>query len=86
MNPLNILWSTPSLFKSVYSIRYTLACTPIEDSACTLCKITAHSQIFTACVDPAGGPGVRKPLENHKAIGSLSNTGPNPLKNRKNSK
>ena len=31
-----------------------------------------------------GGPGgADLPLENHKAIGFLSNTGPNPLKNHK---
>ena len=30
-----------------------------------------------------GGQGVRTPLENHKNIGFLSNTGPDPFKNHK---
>ena len=30
-----------------------------------------------------GGQGVRTPLKNHKNIGFLSNTGPDPLKNHK---
>ena len=30
-----------------------------------------------------GGQGVRTPLKNHKNIGSLSNTGTDPLKNHK---
>ena len=30
-----------------------------------------------------GGPGVGPLLENHKNIGFLSNTGPDPLKNHK---
>ena len=30
-----------------------------------------------------GGQGVRTPLTNHKNIGFLSNTGPDPLKNQK---
>ena len=30
-----------------------------------------------------GGQGVRTPLKNHKNIGFLSNTGPDPLKNDK---
>ena len=34
-----------------------------------------------ACADPeGGGQGVRTPLKNHKNIGFLSNTGPDPLK------
>ena len=33
--------------------------------------------------NPEGGTGVRTPLENHKNIGFLSNTCPNPLKNYK---
>ena len=32
------------------------------------------------CADPEGGKGVRTPLKNHKNIGILSNTGPDPLK------
>ena len=28
-----------------------------------------------------GGPGARSPLKNHKNIGFLSNSGPDPLKN-----
>ena len=42
----------------------------------------------TACADPEGGGGARgshppslSHLENHKAIGLLSNTGPDPLEN-----
>ena len=30
-----------------------------------------------------GGQGVRTPLKNHKKLGFLSNTGPDPLKNHK---
>ena len=30
-----------------------------------------------------GGGGIRTPLKNHKNIGFLSNTGPDPLKNHK---
>ena len=33
-----------------------------------------------------GGRGSGSPLENHKAIGFLSNTGPDPLENHKNTK
>ena len=37
-----------------------------------------------SCADPVGGQGVRTPSpENHKNIGFLSNTGPDPLKNYK---
>ena len=35
------------------------------------------------CADPEGGQGVRTPMKNHKNIAFLSNTGPDPLKNRK---
>ena len=35
------------------------------------------------CVCVGGGHGVRIPLKNHKNIGFLSNTGPDPLKNHK---
>ena len=36
------------------------------------------------CADPEkGGRGSGPPLENHKAIGFLSNTGPDPIKNHK---
>ena len=35
------------------------------------------------CPDPEGGQGVRTPLKNHKNIGFLSSTGPDPLKNHK---
>ena len=42
---------------------------------------------YSSCVDPeGGGVGVRPPphhSQNHKNIGILSNTGPDPLKNRK---
>ena len=37
----------------------------------------------TAWAGPEGGQGVRTRLENHKNIGFLSNTGPDPLKNYK---
>ena len=37
--------------------------------------------IFHAWIKRGGG--VRMPLGNHKAIGSYSNTGPDPLKNHK---
>ena len=33
------------------------------------------------CVDPEGAGGADLPLENRKAIGFLSNTGPDPLEN-----
>ena len=36
-----------------------------------------------AWADPEVGPGVRTPLKNHKNIGFLSNTDPDPLKNHK---
>ena len=37
-----------------------------------------------ACVDPEGTGGPDRPtLKNHKNIGFLSNTGPDPLKNHK---
>ena len=35
------------------------------------------------CADPEGRQGVWTPRKNHKAIGLLSNTGPDPLKNHK---
>ena len=35
------------------------------------------------CADPEGGRGVRTPLKNHKSIGFLSNSGPDPLENHK---
>ena len=38
----------------------------------------------SACANPDGGTGgPTSPLENHKNIGFLSNTGPDPLKNLK---
>ena len=37
-------------------------------------------------MDPEGGQGVQNPLENHKAIGFLSNTGSDPLENHKDTK
>ena len=37
-----------------------------------------------SCADPdGGGQGIRTPLKNHKNIGFLSSTGPDPLKNHK---
>ena len=46
------------------------------------CKYFGFHQ---ACADPEGEQGVRTPppLKNHKNIGFLRNTGPDPLKNRK---
>ena len=38
------------------------------------------------CADPKGGQGSVPPLKNHKNIGFLSNTGPDPLKNHKDTK
>ena len=38
---------------------------------------------LSSCVDPEGRYGVQTPLENHKAIGFLSNTCPDPLENHK---
>ena len=35
------------------------------------------------CAYPEGGRGVRTPLKNHKSIGFLSNSGPDPLENHK---
>ena len=35
------------------------------------------------CADPEGGQGSGPLLKNHKNIGFLSNTGPEPLKNHK---
>ena len=37
----------------------------------------------TPWADPEGGQGVGTPLENHKNIGFLSNTGPDSFKNHK---
>ena len=39
--------------------------------------------IMRGSIEGGGGQGVRTPLENHKNIGFLSNTGPDPLKNHK---
>ena len=39
------------------------------------------TDMLHACADPEGGQVVRIPLKNHKNIGFLSNTGPNPQKN-----
>ena len=33
-----------------------------------------------SCADPKGGRGVQTPMENHKNIEFLSNSGPDPLK------
>ena len=35
------------------------------------------------CMDPEGGTEVRTPMRNHKNIGFLCNTSPDPLKNHK---
>ena len=43
----------------------------------------AGTQIKKSWTDPEGGQGVWTPLENHKNIGFLGNTGPDPLKNHK---
>ena len=46
--------------------------------------------IYLCRVDPegggVGGQGSRPPMDNHKAIGFLSSTGPDPLENCKTSK
>ena len=44
-------------------------------------KSTEKSFKEITCADPEGGQGV--PLKNHKNIGFLSNTGPDPLTNYK---
>ena len=36
--------------------------------------------VLITCADPEGGRGSRPPSEKNKAIGFLSNTGPDPLK------
>ena len=38
---------------------------------------------FMACADPEGDRGSGSPLKNHKNIGFLSNTGPDPLEYHK---
>ena len=38
-------------------------------------------RLSIAWADPEGGGGPDLPLKNHKNIGFLSNTGPDPLKN-----
>ena len=40
-------------------------------------------RFVTTCADPEGGQGGPDPLKNYKNIGFLSNTGPNPLTNKK---
>ena len=40
-------------------------------------KIHQEKQLNLLCADPEGGRG-SDPLENHKNIGFLSNTGPDP--------
>ena len=43
-------------------------------------KFSNDSKFMTlACMDPEGQLGGPDPLENHKSIGFLSNTGPDPL-------
>ena len=37
---------------------------------------------LTSCADPEGVKGVGTPLKNHKNIGFLSNTGPDPLNHK----
>ena len=43
----------------------------------------AGTQIKKSWTDPEGGQGVWTPLENHKNIGFLGNTGPDPQINHK---
>ena len=45
--------------------------------------INCANCIWITCADPEGGEGPRPSLKNHKAIGFLSNTVPDPLKNHK---
>ena len=54
------------------------------------CFLQHFIWVFTVChntasMDPegGGGQGVKTPLKNHKNIGFLSNTCPDPLKNHK---
>ena len=51
------------------------------------CSFVVSWVSHSACADPEGGGGVDSgsgtPLNNHKAIGFLSNTVPDPLKNHK---
>ena len=47
----------------------------------TLALKVCQEQFSSA--DPEGVEGVQAPLKNHKKIGFLSNTGPDPLKNHK---
>ena len=42
-----------------------------------------NSRLRVACVFAASPGGIRTTLKNHKNIGFLSNTGPDPLKNHK---
>ena len=50
------------------------------------CTIIAHESVHDRTVKMArraGGPEPPTHLKNHKSIGFLSNTGPDPLKNHK---
>ena len=56
--------------------------TPISPDSLSICS----GRKLHSCADPEGGGGGRgsgTPLKNHKNIGFLSNTGPDPLKNHK---
>ena len=47
--------------------------------------IPEYHHTITTCADPegAGDPDIPSPVKNHKNIGFLSITGPDPLKNHK---
>ena len=45
-----------------------------------------YFKLLYTWADPEGGKGVWTPLKNHKNIGFLCNTGPDPLKNHKTTK
>ena len=50
-----------------------------------LCRHLSSSELL-ACADPEGGGRILTSLKNHKNIGFLVNTGPDPLKNHKSTK
>ena len=60
-----------------------LPCVYHYNYSCTYLFELRRDGLYISCVDPEGGGGFRIPLGNHKAIGSHSNTGPDPLKNHK---
>ena len=59
-----------------YTIEPVHACASREGS-------DVPARMRSPCSDPKGGQEVRTPLNNYKALGFLSNTGPDPLENYK---